>query len=40
MPEPDLEELKRIAKERDIKVSDLARRLLSRALRDRTYEKV
>lgn len=40
IPEPDLKELERIAKERGIKVPDLVRRLISKALREKHYEEV
>ncbi|MBD3260513.1 MAG: ribbon-helix-helix protein, CopG family [Candidatus Altiarchaeales archaeon] len=40
VPEPDIEELKKIAKKRGMGVSELVRRLLSKALRDKTYEQV
>jgi len=40
MPEPDLKELEKIAKERGLKLPELVRRLLSKALREKLYEQV
>ena len=40
VPEPDIEELKKIAEERGMGVSELVRRLLSKALREKLYEQV
>lgn len=40
VPEPDLEKLKKIAKERGMNLPELVRRLLSKALIEKHYEQV
>lgn len=40
VPKPDLEKLEEIAKERGMNLAELVRRLLSKALIEKHYEKV
>lgn len=40
IPEPDKEKLKKIAKERGMSLSDLVRRIISKALIEKLHEKV
>lgn len=40
MPDSDREQYEKIAEERDISLSELLRRVLSKALRDKLYEQL